>query len=226
MKRADIMTARAVAPIERAVDLFGPAILQGSKALLYKGPDVEAEITEAMPALKKRRIHARVVARYDMPREHGVAHRGGNGPLTDPASAQHKLTTQRVQHFFGLFAHARMDRRHLNHGAARSDEPVETLANRQRCHGSTVSGGFHHFAESLQMIADVLDVQVGIERSKPFFIHVNAGAKKLPLEAEDDHTGIDELLPLNAKAQLRAKPPWPGTGMTPRDPRQSHGPLA
>ncbi len=71
VNRADIMTARAVAPIERAVDLFGPAILQGSKALLYKGPDVEAEITEAMPALKKRRIHARVVARYDLPENMG-----------------------------------------------------------------------------------------------------------------------------------------------------------
>jgi 16S rRNA (guanine527-N7)-methyltransferase len=70
-KRADIITARAVAPIERAVDLFGPAIMQGSKALLYKGPDVEAEIREASPALRKRRIHARVVARYDLPENLG-----------------------------------------------------------------------------------------------------------------------------------------------------------
>ena len=46
--------------------------MQGSKALLYKGPDVEAEITEALPVLKKRRIHAHVVARYDLPENMGL----------------------------------------------------------------------------------------------------------------------------------------------------------
>lgn len=68
---ADTITARAVAPIEKAVDLFAPAITKGAKALLYKGPDIDAEIMEAAPSLRRRRIQARVVARYELPENMG-----------------------------------------------------------------------------------------------------------------------------------------------------------
>ena len=41
---------------------------QGSRALLYKGPDVESEIAEAeLESCKKSRIHARIVVRYMLP---------------------------------------------------------------------------------------------------------------------------------------------------------------
>jgi 16S rRNA (guanine527-N7)-methyltransferase len=64
---ADIITARAVAPLERAVPLFGPAIQQGSRALFYKGPEVQNEIETAMPETRKRYLVAREILRYELP---------------------------------------------------------------------------------------------------------------------------------------------------------------
>ncbi len=65
--RAAIVTARAVAPLNRAVSLFAPALRGGARILLYKGPDAEAEIAEAAPEAAKRRVHLRVVERYELP---------------------------------------------------------------------------------------------------------------------------------------------------------------
>jgi 16S rRNA (guanine527-N7)-methyltransferase len=65
--RAGIVTARAVAPLSRAVGLFAPALRQGARVLLYKGPDVELEIAEAAPESAKRRVHLGVVERYNLP---------------------------------------------------------------------------------------------------------------------------------------------------------------
>lgn len=65
--RADVLTARAVAPIARAVPLFAFALRAGTRALLYKGPDAEAEIGEAQPEIRKHRLQARVVLQYDLP---------------------------------------------------------------------------------------------------------------------------------------------------------------
>jgi 16S rRNA (guanine527-N7)-methyltransferase len=69
---ADLLTARAVAPIDRAIALFGAAFKQGTRALLYKGPDIQAEITEAQPALKHLHLHARVIQTYDLPDAAGM----------------------------------------------------------------------------------------------------------------------------------------------------------
>lgn len=63
----DIVTARALAPIARALDLLGPALKKGAKALLYKGPDAEQEIASAEKELRKFRMNARVVLRYELP---------------------------------------------------------------------------------------------------------------------------------------------------------------
>lgn len=71
-RRAGLLTFRAVAPISRAVGLFGPAFYSGLRALLYKGPDVEAELNEAKPELRKRGIRAQVVYRYDLPEASGA----------------------------------------------------------------------------------------------------------------------------------------------------------
>lgn len=62
-QKADIITARALAPISRQIELFGPALKSGVQLLLYKGPDVESEIAEA----KSHRIKAEVLCRYDLP---------------------------------------------------------------------------------------------------------------------------------------------------------------
>lgn len=63
----DIITARAVAPIPRALELFAAALRTGTKMLLYKGPDAEREIADAAPIAKKLRVRLRVALRYDLP---------------------------------------------------------------------------------------------------------------------------------------------------------------
>jgi 16S rRNA (guanine527-N7)-methyltransferase len=70
-QRFDYITARAVAPLAKALPLFASAIGKGSTVLLYKGPDVEAEIAEAWTEAKKRRVEMRIVERYALPDEMG-----------------------------------------------------------------------------------------------------------------------------------------------------------
>jgi 16S rRNA (guanine527-N7)-methyltransferase len=62
-RRPDIITARAIAPMNRILDLFGNALKQGARLILYKGPDVEAELQEA----KKARVAVEVLCRYELP---------------------------------------------------------------------------------------------------------------------------------------------------------------
>ena len=66
-QRFDCITARAVAPLVKAVPLFAGAVGKGSRVLLYKGPDVEAELAEAWAEAKKRRVDMRIVERYILP---------------------------------------------------------------------------------------------------------------------------------------------------------------
>ncbi len=63
LQRVDTITARAIAPTERILDLFGPALKRGARLLLFKGPDVESELAEA----RKHRLKAEVLCRYDLP---------------------------------------------------------------------------------------------------------------------------------------------------------------
>ena len=66
-KGVDIITARALAPVSRALDLFGPALKRGVKLLLYKGPDASREIEESASAARKLRVEMKVVMTYDLP---------------------------------------------------------------------------------------------------------------------------------------------------------------
>lgn len=66
-----VITARAVAPLERALKLFGPALRRGSRLLLYKGPDVAEEITATEPDLRRLRAAAEIVMRYELPESMG-----------------------------------------------------------------------------------------------------------------------------------------------------------
>ncbi len=66
-RRVDIITARAMAPLNRALGLFAPGLRNGARALLYKGPDVETEIAEAASEGKKRKVIMRVIERYELP---------------------------------------------------------------------------------------------------------------------------------------------------------------
>jgi 16S rRNA (guanine527-N7)-methyltransferase len=56
---ADVITARAVAPLPKLFGYVAPLLKSGAKALLPKGQDVEAELTEAA---KYWKIEADLVA--------------------------------------------------------------------------------------------------------------------------------------------------------------------
>lgn len=59
----DVITARAVAPISRIVELFRKQLKPGVRLLLYKGPDVEAELADALAS----KAIATVLERYELP---------------------------------------------------------------------------------------------------------------------------------------------------------------
>ncbi len=68
-RHPDIITARAVAPMARIIELFRAALREGTRIILYKGPDVESELAEA----KKHRVTVDVLCRYELP--DGLGHR-------------------------------------------------------------------------------------------------------------------------------------------------------
>lgn len=67
-ERVDVITARAMAPLTKALELFGPAIKAGVRLLLYKGPDAGKEIEAA----GKQRVNIKVVMRYELPDQMGT----------------------------------------------------------------------------------------------------------------------------------------------------------
>jgi 16S rRNA (guanine527-N7)-methyltransferase len=70
--KADVITARALAPIPRVLALFRPALKAGTTILLYKGPDAEREIAEADTDARKIRVLMKVVMQYDLPDSLGM----------------------------------------------------------------------------------------------------------------------------------------------------------
>jgi 16S rRNA (guanine527-N7)-methyltransferase len=66
-ERVDVLTARAVAPIARSVDLFGRGLRSGTQARFYKGPDARTEISEARTELLRHKLKADVIFEYKLP---------------------------------------------------------------------------------------------------------------------------------------------------------------
>lgn len=62
------ITARAVAPVSRLIELFAKPLRRGARILLYKGPDVEKELAETPSC----RVRAEVLCRYDLPHAFGA----------------------------------------------------------------------------------------------------------------------------------------------------------
>ena len=63
----DILTARAVAPIDRSIPMFAHALRKSGSILLYKGPDVGVELAAGSAEARKRQIRMRIVERYNLP---------------------------------------------------------------------------------------------------------------------------------------------------------------
>jgi 16S rRNA (guanine527-N7)-methyltransferase len=70
--KADVVTARALAPIPRVLTLFRPALKTGTRILLYKGPDADREIAEASAEARNIRAQMEIVMRYDLPDSMGA----------------------------------------------------------------------------------------------------------------------------------------------------------
>ncbi len=66
-ERYEIVTARAFAPMPKALKMLAPLLKKGSRALLYKGPDVETEIAEAARDAKLMGVKFEIVMKYDLP---------------------------------------------------------------------------------------------------------------------------------------------------------------
>ncbi len=62
-QRFDLITARAVAPVARILDLFRKPLKEGARLILFKGPDVDIELGEAQAC----RAFATVLCRYELP---------------------------------------------------------------------------------------------------------------------------------------------------------------
>ena len=67
----DLVTARAFAPMERAIPMLLPALKHKTRVLLFKGPDVDAEIAAAANEIKRRKVKVTVVERYALPEQMG-----------------------------------------------------------------------------------------------------------------------------------------------------------
>lgn len=69
--RTDIVTARAMAPISKIIGLLKAGVRNGSRILLYKGPDVESEIAAAIKEATAAGISITVAQSYELPEGFG-----------------------------------------------------------------------------------------------------------------------------------------------------------
>ena len=65
--RFEIVTARAFAPMPKALKLLSPLLKKGTRALLYKGPGVEDDIAAAVREAKSLSVRFEIVMRYELP---------------------------------------------------------------------------------------------------------------------------------------------------------------
>lgn len=68
----ELVTARAFAPMPKALKMLAPLLKKGARALLYKGPDVETEISEAAREAKALGVQFEIVMRYELPDALGI----------------------------------------------------------------------------------------------------------------------------------------------------------
>ena len=66
-EKFEIVTARAFAPMPKALKMLAPLLKKGTRALLYKGPEVATEIAEAEREAKALGVVFEIVMRYELP---------------------------------------------------------------------------------------------------------------------------------------------------------------
>ncbi len=68
----ELVTARAFAPLQKALKMLAPLLKHGTRALLYKGPDAESEVAEAAREAKALGVRIEIVMRYELPDDLGA----------------------------------------------------------------------------------------------------------------------------------------------------------
>ena len=66
-----VVTARALAHLTDAIPLFAKALTQGTRVLLYKGPEVQVQIAEATLLPKNRKYSFKILQEYELPQQLG-----------------------------------------------------------------------------------------------------------------------------------------------------------
>jgi 16S rRNA (guanine527-N7)-methyltransferase len=70
--QADVLVARAVAPLPKLLAMLGPALQKLNKMLLYKGPDIDQELQDSRMLLKQKRWQAGLLIRHELPDQSGT----------------------------------------------------------------------------------------------------------------------------------------------------------
>jgi 16S rRNA (guanine527-N7)-methyltransferase len=71
-RHVSAITARAVSPLIKIAETFEKSLRIGTPMMLYKGPDAEMEIASAAPLLRRNRLTATVLDRYDLAQNMGT----------------------------------------------------------------------------------------------------------------------------------------------------------
>jgi 16S rRNA (guanine527-N7)-methyltransferase len=71
-RRVSAITARAVSPLAKIAETFEKSLQIGTPLMLYKGPDAEMEIGAAAALLRRNRLTATVLDRYELPQNMGT----------------------------------------------------------------------------------------------------------------------------------------------------------
>ena len=66
--RSDIIVARAVSPTGEMIETFQKFLKRGTRLLLYKGPDAEAELLAA----QKHKVQSKLISKYELPNGFGT----------------------------------------------------------------------------------------------------------------------------------------------------------
>jgi hypothetical protein len=91
-----------------------------------------------------------------------------------------------------------VNRRDLNDGAARRNQPVKPLAGRQTSNGSGGGIAGTDAGHGFEVLPHEVYIERGPEGLQARFVNVYAGAQEGLLGAENDYASIYELLPVDA----------------------------
>lgn len=111
----------------------------------------------------------------------------------------YRAIKQALKHRLRLRAESCMDGRHLDDGAAGSDEPVKARSLRKLTYGAGLRAAVTDDGDYLQKALDLVGVERRIKRQQARPVKVNARFQKSLIRAREDNAGIDKFFALYAR---------------------------